>query len=430
MAQAPAHGSKRAPNAQTAAGFLRAASALAEQIWERRVRARDGSVTWLRPASESRREPLAEVRVDPFLYDGSAGISLFFAAIERVAPGGEHRSRSLAALAATRGKLAELAAQPERAASITRMGIGGLVGIGSLVYSFVRIGELLGEPDLIREACALTVLITAERIARDESPDVLSGSAGAILALLALHRARPEAAADGRTPLAVAAACAQHLIASRLPAAGGACGWRTLAGMPPLAGFTHGASGILLALARLHEETTDPRLLEAARGALAFERTLFSPRHGSWRDMRSADGAPGATAWCVGAAGIALTRLGLLSTAALAGEPLREDLEHGLRATGAAPLAAIDYLCCGNLGRAEALHHAFLVSGDEASRRAAESLAAAVVARAHAGGGFRWRRQMDHGLFDPSFFTGAAGVGYTLLRLAGTVPLPCILLLE
>jgi len=409
--------------------FLQTASALARQIWDHRVYARDGSVTWFRPASEARKELLSKVRMDPFLYDGSAGIALFLAAIAHMAPDGENRLRSLQALAPLRRLLAELVAQPDRAARITGFGIGGLVGLGSLIYSFVRIGELLGEPDLLREAHALTALMPPERIDRDEVLDVLSGSAGAILALLALDRVLPEAGTDGRTPLAIAGACARHLIARRLPDTGGAYAWRTLAGMPPLAGFSHGASGILYALTRLYQRTGDPQLLAAARGALEFERGLYSPEHRSWWDMRSADGPCCATNWCVGAAGIALARLGTLSTA-LECEVLREDLLHSLQAISGSWLAPVDYVCCGNMGRAEVLHHAFLSLGEVELRGNAESLAAQVVQRAGSGAGFRWRRKMEEGLFDPSFFTGAAGLGYALLRLSCAERLPCILLLE
>lgn len=415
---------------QAPAPFLQTALVLAEQIWDRRVHAPDGSITWFRPASEARLEPLAKTRVDPFLYDGIAGIALFLAAVAYVAPSRENRLRSLDALAAVRKKLCELVAQPERAARITKLGIGGIVGLGSLIYCFVRIGELLGEPDLIREAHALTSMMTPERIDRDEAFDVLSGSAGAILSLLTLDRALTEVELNGRpTPIEIASACARHLIARRLPCEGSFCAWETLAGFPPLPGFSHGASGILYALAKLSERTGDRQALEAARGALDFERSLYFEEHGNWRDMRSTGNLRFSSSWCTGAAGIALARLGALSTA-LECEVLREDLLHGLQATEAAPLAAIDYICCGNMGRAEVLYQAFLRMGDETLRDSAVSLAAQVLHRAGVDAGFHWRQKMEDGLFDPSFFTGAAGVGYALLRFSCAGKLPSILLLE
>lgn len=410
--------------------FLQTALVLAEQIWERRVYAPDGCVTWFRPASEAKPEAFAKTRVDPFLYDGSTGIALFLAAVAHVAPERENRIRSLQALAAVRKKMSELVAQPERAARITKLGIGGIVGLGSLIYSFVRIGELLSEPDLIREAHALTSIMTPERIDRDEDLDVLSGSAGAILALLALDRALTGMELDRRpAPIEIASACARHLIARRLPYKESFCAWHTLAGFPPLAGFSHGASGILYALTKLSERTGDRQALEAARGALGFERSLYFEEQGSWRDMRFGDNLRFSSSWCMGSAGIALARLGALSTA-LECDMLREDLLHGLQATEAAPSTAIDYVCCGNMGRAEVLYQAFLKLGEATLRDSAVSLATQVLDRAGVDAGFRWRQKMEDDLFDPSFFTGAAGVGYALLRLSCPGKLPSVLLLE
>ena len=40
-----------------------------------------------------------------------------------------------------------------------------------------------------------------------------------------------------------------------------------------------------------------------------------------------------------------------------------------------------------------------------------------------------WRTTMSPDLFDPTFFTGAAGIGYVLLRLADP-SLPCVLALD
>ena len=60
---------------------LAAAESLGQQIWACGVRDKEGRVAWLRPGSESRGEAVSLIkRVDPFLYDGTAGIALFFAA--------------------------------------------------------------------------------------------------------------------------------------------------------------------------------------------------------------------------------------------------------------------------------------------------------------------------------------------------------------
>src|SRR5207248_7518088 len=91
------------------------------------------------------------------------------------------------------------------------IGIGGGSGLGSVVYALVRIGRWLGEATLIDDARRAAALITSERISADESLDVLSGSAGAMLGLLALH----EATADERV-LEQARACGRHLLEHRV----------------------------------------------------------------------------------------------------------------------------------------------------------------------------------------------------------------------
>ncbi len=411
-------------------GFLELAEGLGHQIWDHRVYAGDGSVTWLRPGSSATGEPDdVRVRVDPFLFDGAAGIALFLAALARTIGSEEHRSRSLAALAPVRAKLAELVADPGRAAGLKRIPIGGLVGIGSLIYAFLSIGRWLGEAALIHEARGFVNLVTGERIERDEAGDVLYGSAGAILALLALQRANSVEGGGDSRPIEVAAACGRHLISRQVPVdGGGARGWRTVPGLPALGGFSHGAAGICYALLRLYEATGDESLLHAAEEGLAFERSLFSAAHGNWRDMRSADGVRFETGWCVGAAGIGLARLAtlaILDTAAI-----REEVARGLWVTRSAGLARSDHLCCGTMGRVDVLLCAYRFSGEPKMRSAAEDLSRQVAHRSRGDSGVRRRYATNSDFFDPTLFTGAAGIGYTFLRLAAPELIPSLLLLE
>ena len=87
-------------------------------------------------------------------------------------------------------------------------------------------------------------------------------------------------------------------------------------------------------------------------------------------------------------------------------------------------------MCCGNSGRIELLAVAAerLDRGElleEARLRAAEMLSAA-------GGpdGLCYSPFLPPGVYFPGFFTGAAGVGYELLRLERPDLLPSVLLWE
>lgn len=404
------------------ADLVAAAKDLARRIWEHRVYTKDGSVTW-RPLPT----PHGPATVDPFLYDGTAGIALFLAALGKVTEEDDHRQQSLQAIAPVRKKLATLVADPERAAKLKGLGIGGFVGLGSLIYSFLRIGQLLDDAELIQQSRDVVRLITAERIESDPIRDVLLGSAGALLALTTLHREL--AAGDAETLLDTGHRCARRLLSDRSPfTAAGPRAWRTLPGFPPLGGFSHGAAGICTALLRFYQITGDADLLKVAREGLAFERSLYSPEHKNWRDMRSPNELRFETTWCYGAPGIALGRLGTLHI--LDDQQIREDIAHGIETTRSKPLTDLDHLCCGNLGRAEILLYAHLKLGGRELRDSAEKLARSVLQRAEARAYLSWRFDMTPEAFDPSLFTGASGVGYTLLRLVYPTALPCILLLE
>jgi lantibiotic modifying enzyme len=193
------------------------------------------------------------------LYGGTCGVALFLAAAERFSTLGGYGELAMAALRPLRGELRD---RPERLAGI--MGIGGGSGLGSLVYSLVRVSRLLDEPSLMEDACRAAGLITEARITADENLDVLSGAAGAILGLVTLYEARPN-----REFLDRAIACGAHLVDARTTSVVGSRTWATLGGLLHT-GFSHGAAGITYALLRLYEHTQDSRLLEAAKEGIAY----------------------------------------------------------------------------------------------------------------------------------------------------------------
>lgn len=402
------------------------ARVLADTVDQHRVRAEDGSLTWRGPRSPEPGMPYRMVRVDPHLYGGTVGIAVFLAAIAKVAQESRYRDLALEALVPLRRRLMEILDDPERSRTV-KIRIGGCFGIGSLLYSFLKIASFLDEPELIREAHGLSALLTPERIAQDDLLDVVFGSAGAILALLALHRVAPEPNRHGLSPLAIAAGCARRLLSHRVSHEGAPRAWVTMPGHPPLTGFSHGAAGISYALLRLYAATGKNELWEAAIEGLAFERSLYFPEHKNWRDMRSPD-LRFLVNWCHGAPGIALARIGGLDVAD--GPEVREEIRAGIEKTLSLHLTLLDHLCCGNFGRAEILLYAHQKLGDCNLLDASVALTQRARERAKANGYFTWLSGAQDPLFDPGFFTGAAGVGYALLRLAYPTTLPCLLVLE
>ncbi|MDF2657557.1 MAG: lanthionine synthetase [Paenibacillus sp.] len=399
------------------AKLLHAATAIADRLSRRAITADDGTRTWIVPGFGSvipRQRPISY-----HLYGGSCGIALMYAALYRSTGDGRAREETLLALHLLRRRLAERDADDD---PLARMTIGGFSGLGSIVYTFVRISQMIGEPPLLREAIAAAELVTDEKIAADNRFDLMDGAAGALLGLLALHRATGEA-----EHLRLAKRCGEHLLTSRAKLPSGHDGWQVNG--KALAGFSHGAAGIAYALLKLHQAAPDPRLAEAADEAIRYERDIFDRERGVWPDLRegSEDGAGLVDAWCNGAAGIGLARLAGL--AALDNPDIRSDIDTAIgivhpprREHGK------DCVCCGHMGRAELLLSASLKLGrgdlaGEARRRALR------FAEKYGKPGSDDDCSLP--LYEePSFFQGIAGIGYELLRFRSPELLPNVLVLD
>ena len=124
------------------------------------------------------------VVLGPDLYNGACGIALFLAAHAAVTDAMSSRDLALAALAPLRAAL--VGRNPARTAR--SLGLGGALGMGSIVYAFAVISALLDDREMLSDAHRAAELITDDVIAADRQLDVLGGSAGAILGLLRLYR--------------------------------------------------------------------------------------------------------------------------------------------------------------------------------------------------------------------------------------------------
>ncbi|MEA2602771.1 MAG: hypothetical protein QOF89_3763 [Acidobacteriota bacterium] len=406
--------------------WIAAAKAIGEHLRKSARRTVDGTPVWLKPAPSS---PAAEIEqkpqpLGPHLYAGSSGIILFLAALGHVLEEDEYRTVAISALTPVRRRLAALVADSATATNL-QLRLGGVIGLGALIYSLVRLSGWLAEPVLLEEACGVATLLTPERIAADDTHELMYGSAGALLGLLLLDREALAPWRDRVQPLARAVACGEHLLRRRLSRNGDPRAW-PFNGRPPTAGFAHGASGIAYALARLAVRCGRDDFRQAAFEGLEYERLHYCPEQRNWRGTAE---KPNLTAWCSGAPGIALSRLEILhlldSPAPDGPRSIQDELLLALETTHSAAEADFDFLCCGNMGRVETLLQASRRLGREDLLQRAQEMAARVAARAPG----HWFGPGAEGS-NPSFFRGAAGIGYGFLRLSGHPSLPCVLTLE
>jgi type 2 lantibiotic biosynthesis protein LanM len=417
---AQAHASLLAPLAP--GRLVETAQQVAASIEQRAIRSGQ-SMAWTGLVAVHTAQRYQLQMLDFDLYGGTAGIGVFLAALAAVTGEARYRDRALATLR----ELGAMVRQAQPGAS-PRLPLGGAVGYGSFIYGLTLASRFLGEPSLLDDARLAARLCTAEQIAGDRELDVISGTAGCLLALLALHSASGDLLALDRAVL-----CGRHLLQQRTPSSGGWRAWRTLAPIVPpgrlLCGFAHGAAGIAYALLRLYAVTQDQTLQQAAAEAITYEDSTFDTDTGHWPDYRALPGEAGGrlgcmNAWCHGAAGIGLARLGGLPMYDAAS--VRGAIDAASVATVHSGLAEVDHLCCGNLGRVELL----LVAGLQLDRPDLVQLAgqrlAAVVQRAGASQSFRFFGNLPPGVYHPGLFQGASGVGYELLRLAEPSVLPSL----
>jgi type 2 lantibiotic biosynthesis protein LanM len=403
------------PDADAAGGdrFLAAARQLGDRLAQLAVEQGE-LVTWFHLALRPTGWLLEPMPID--LYDGLAGLALFLAHLARLAAEPSYERLARLALATVWRRLG---ADPE---AVGRA--GAFNGWGGLVYAFTHLGVLWREDALLAEAERLA-LQGAAGIESDRSFDIIAGTAGAVAALLALHRHRPSPGL-----LDAARRCGDHLLATASVDERGH-GWTPSGdrGEPPLTGFSHGAAGIGWALAWLGRESGDERFRAAAEGALRYERSWFSAEHDNWPDLRRHRQRTAEVeflhSWCHGAPGIGLGRLGTL--AFLEDPDLVPEIRAAVRSTLAQGFGGSQSLCHGDLGNLELVREAGRLLGDTALASEADRLAARILARIEAGDLRCGARPKTESL---GLMVGIAGIGYGLLRAAWPTRVPSVLLLE
>lgn len=353
------------------------------------------------------------VCLGPDLYNGICGIGVYLAAHAAVTGNKASAELAQAALVQLRKNL-----KGRNAARMARsLGVGGAVGLGSIVYALAVMAKGLQDDALLADARQAVELLTDDLIAADKQLDVIGGSAGAILGLLRLYR-------DTRSNDALrrAVKCGEHLL--RQPRLGPE-GRRTWVGQGSgprgLNGMSHGASGFAYALASLAQAAGRQEFAQAAAECIAFENSSYDAEQHNWPDLRE-DGRPSwPCQWCHGAPGIGLARLATGRLRGMDAALLTTDIQNAVEGAKQGRPIAVDTLCCGALGSIEFFCEAGAALGRDDLRALAGERLTAVLQRAAAAGDYRWnsgKRRFNLGLF-----RGLAGVGYTLLRrVDGSLP--------
>lgn len=395
----------------------------AEAFWH------EGWCNWLgvepRDPNAPAHQGMTYASLGPEPYGGSSGVALFLAELAAATGDEGFRETALGAIRQALGR-AEVVEPPVQ--------LGLYTGRLGLALVAMRVGRLLDADDVERDARALLVGLDAD-LEREHEHDLLSGSAGGVIALLRLSEllgdeSLIERARELGNRLIAAAECDER-----------GCSWPSVVQpeVPNLTGYSHGAAGISMVLLELWNITGERRYRDIAERAFAFERSWFDSEQGNWPDFRAVESLaerqdgpfPYAMAWCHGAPGIALSRLRAWE---LTGDAMyREEAIVALETTRQTVVEALEdgtmnySLCHGLAGNAEILMLGATILGEDFEHltETAREIAAAGI-RIYAPAGRDWPGGA-HGGWTPNLMLGLAGIGRFYLRLADP-RLPSVLL--
>jgi lantibiotic modifying enzyme len=169
------------------------------------------------------------------------------------------------------------------------------------------------------------------------------------------------------------------------------------------------------------------------KSAFRYENAVYDVHAGNWPDFRLDGGGDGpeqmryGCSWCHGAPGVALSRM---RAARLLGRSVDEtEISNAVRATQATVDATTFSLCHGFFGNLEVMI--------EASRAAPAPSSGLEVWMRRLLNELQYRTSDDIGWpcyegevgDSPGFMNGVAGIGYSLLRIAGDAGLSSMLVL-
>lgn len=348
----------------------------------------------------------------PNLYAGTSGIALFLAELHQAT--GERCFLDTALGAARQALHTHDMVPPD-----VRLGL--YTGTPGIALACQVVGKLAGDPEIEN---AGRQLLDSLDLARPAGWDLLSGAAGTALSLLLAQRLNPY--------------CGHRIeaasrLGSALLVAGQTDGEDYLAWPPdvadsarPLTGFAHGAAGIGHALLELGLAAREPRFVEGAWKAFAYERSWYDETRQNWPDFRHVTSKaarprgplPTMAGWRHGAPGIALSRLRAYQ---LSGDPnLLRDIQAAIQTTaravenGLATGRVGSSLCHGLTGNAEILLLASeVVPLTEETRRLIHQVARREIQQQ--GASCAWEIALCP---LPGLMLGMAGRGRFLLRLA------------
>lgn len=347
---------------------------------------------------------------DMYLYEGIAGMTIFFAALYRRLPKDTYQNIEKILIE----KLKNYTISTLRSSKISMT--GAFTGEASIVYAYLVLYKIKQNSIYLYYA-ELHEKVLYRLLRHDSKYDLLCGNAGAVIIYLNLYKITLK-----KQYLYHAQEAADYLILTAKVSKKGiywSDGKRN-----SLEGLAHGGSGFSLCFAELYKQTQDYQYLKIALESIKYENYFYNRKSNNWTDWEHRKQKDIRAYWCHGAGGISLSRKALLyCTNEEFTEFIAQDYYKALRKLKEITNQQMKSLCLchGLLGNMFILQYLYKVSNKKFVNETQNRLVLEqIIARSN----------FENLEYDnPGFMTGLSGIGYFLLHINDTA-LPNILSLE
>lgn len=359
------------------------------------------------------------------LYNGTPGILLFMAALYKITREEKYleiTKRGMNGIIKTLEKCLSIKNEMEKETVI-----GAYTGETSNLFTLIVIGDIIGED--YTELCSKILSNTINVVDKDENFDVVAGAAGCILQTYnVVGRKGLE-----KKSIELISKCADYLIV-KATKKDDMMMWKPQIASNALAGYSHGAAGIALALIKAGEILGKIEYFIAAEKALNYERSLYVEKEKNWADIRALGGVTNYSqgiipaTWCHGAPGILMSRIIMLEyiKEEKAIKKIKKEIEVSLETTIFKGFGKSHCLCHGDLGNIDILLQASNYSDKEKINNVVYSYLDANISKFKLG---RYKCGLPGQNNTPSLMIGLAGIGYEFLKIYDS-SLPSVLSLS
>ena len=371
-----------------------------------------GDISWIGSFVDNQREDQFKISpTNSTLYEGLAGISLFFAYLGYISKDEKFTDIAKQALVPVLNNIP------------TVKDIGAFGGITSYLYVLDHLSVLWKDENLLLNVLSKCEDKLEQLIPRDLNNDILTGSAGCAIILINLYK---RFKTDNL--LKLIKLCGDRLAENAIPLESGV-GWKVEANPTPSSGFAHGAAGIVWALYEIYKVTNDEKYKVLADKGLDFEQTLYIPEKQNWADIkldnekfRNED----FVAWCNGASGVGLSRILILNL--VNNKEFEKEALIALKTTCKHGFGNDHSLCHGDLGNLDILISASEYFNEDNKLKDEINLNSQRILHDIKNRG--WKSGFEKNNESASLMMGITGIGLGLLKFYERNSVPSILKLQ